>query len=145
MSSAFSGAAAERDYNRETFARGTETRSRVMTIEERRVGEVTILALHGRLILDDGDVLFRQRVDDLASRGDVRLIADFTDVDYVDSAGVGLLIAKYLSVRRKGGDLKLLRLSDRSLHVLEIAHLLSVFEIFDDEEAAVRSFAAPER
>jgi anti-sigma B factor antagonist len=116
-----------------------------MTIEERRVGEVTILALHGRLILDDGDVLFRQRVDDLASRGDVRLIADFTDVDYVDSAGVGLLIAKYLSVRRKGGDLKLLRLSDRSLRVLEIAHLLSVFEIFDDEEAAVRSFAAPER
>jgi anti-sigma B factor antagonist len=114
-----------------------------MTIEERRVGEVTILVLHGRLILDDGDVLFRQRIDDLASGGHVRLIADFTDVDYVDSAGVGLLIAKYLSVRRKGGDLKLLRLSERSLHVLEIAHLLSVFEIFDDEDAAVRSFGAP--
>jgi anti-sigma B factor antagonist len=113
-----------------------------MTIQERRVGAVTILALHGRLVLDDGDALLRERVDDLVSRGFVRLIIDLSELDYVDSAGIGVLIAKYLSVRRKGGDLRLLRLSTRTHHALEITHLLTVFQTFESEEAAVRSFGA---
>ena len=111
-----------------------------MTIQERRVGPVTILALSGRLVFGDGDALLRQRVDDLVSSGHVRLIVDLTDLDYVDSAGIGVLIAKYLSLRRKEGDLKLLRLSSRTHHALEITHLLTVFETFDTEEAAVESF-----
>ena len=113
-----------------------------MTIQERRAGEVIILALSGRLVLDDGDALLRQRVDDLVARGQTKIVADLTDLDYVDSAGIGILIAKYLSVRRKGGDLKLLRLSSRTHHALEITHLLTVFEAFDSEEDAVRSFEA---
>ena len=113
-----------------------------MTIAERSVGPVTILALSGRLVLDDGDALLRQRVDDLVTRGQLKIIADLTALDYVDSAGIGVLIAKYLSVRRKGGDLKLLRLSSRTHHALEITHLLTVFEAFESEEDAVRSFGA---
>jgi anti-sigma B factor antagonist len=113
-----------------------------MTIAERSVGPVTILALSGRLVLDDGDALLRQRVDDLVARGQLKIIADLTALDYVDSAGIGVLIAKYLSVRRKGGDLKLLRLSSRTHHALEITHLLTVFEAFETEEDAVRSFGA---
>lgn len=113
-----------------------------MTIAERSVGPVTILALSGRLVLDDGDALLRQRVDDLVARGQLKIIADLTALDYVDSAGIGVLIAKYLSVRRKGGDLKLLRLSSRTHHALEITHLLTVFEAFESEEDAVRSFGA---
>ena len=111
-----------------------------MTITERRVGPVAILSLRGRLVLDDGDALLRQRVDDLVARGETMILADLTDLDYVDSAGIGVLIAKYLSVRRKGGDLKLLRLSSRTHHALEITHLLTVFETFETEEEAVRSF-----
>ena len=113
-----------------------------MTIAERSVGPVTILALSGRLVLDDGDALLRQRVDDLVARGQLKIIADLTALDYVDSAGIGVLIAKYLSVRRRGGDLKLLRLSSRTHHALEITHLLTVFEAFESEEDAVRSFGA---
>jgi len=113
-----------------------------MTIDERSVGPVTILALSGRLVLDDGDALLRQRVDDLVTRGQLKIIADLTALDYVDSAGIGVLIAKYLSLRRKGGDLKLLRLSSRTHHALEITHLLTVFEAFETEEDAVRSFGA---
>jgi anti-sigma B factor antagonist len=113
-----------------------------MTIAERSVGPVTILALSGRLVLDDGDALLRQRVDDLVTRGQLKIIADLTALDYVDSAGIGVLIAKYLSLRRKGGDLKLLRLSSRTNHALEITHLLTVFEAFETEEDAVRSFGA---
>ena len=111
-----------------------------MVIHERRVGAVTILALRGRLVLDDGDVLLRERVDALVNSGDVRIVIDFSDLDYVDSAGIGILIAKYLSVRRKGGSLKLLHLSMRAHHALEITHLLTVFETFEDESAAVTSF-----
>jgi anti-sigma B factor antagonist len=114
----------------------------MMTIQERRVGPVTILALRGRLVLDDGDALLRERIDDLVSRGLVRLLIDLSNLDYVDSAGIGVLIAKYLSVRRKGGDLKLLRLSSRTHHALEITHLLTVFETFETEDAALRSFGA---
>ena len=113
-----------------------------MTIDERNVGPVTILALSGRLVLDDGDALLRQRVDDLVRRGRLKIIADLTALDYVDSAGIGVLIGKYLSVRRKGGDLKLLRLSSRTHHALEITHLLTVFETFEAEADAVRSFGA---
>jgi anti-sigma B factor antagonist len=113
-----------------------------MVIQERRVGAVAILALRGRLVLDDGDVQLRERIDALVSRGDVRIVVDFTDLDYVDSAGIGVLIAKYLSVRRKGGQLKLLRLSMRAHHALEITHLLTVFETFDREEDAVNSFSS---
>ncbi len=113
-----------------------------MTIAERNVGPVTVLALSGRLVLDDGDALLRQRVDDLVGRGRLKIIADLTALDYVDSAGIGVLIAKYLSVRRKGGDLKLLRLSSRTHHALEITHLLTVFETFESEPDAVRSFGA---
>ena len=113
-----------------------------MTIQEHRAGTVTVLALHGRLVLDDGDALLRERVDDLVSRGQVRLLIDLSHLDYVDSAGIGVLIAKYLSVRRKGGDLRLLRLSSRTHHALEITHLLTVFQTFDTEEEAVRSFGA---
>lgn len=111
-----------------------------MVIHERRVGAVTILALSGRLVLDDGDVLLRERVDALVNSGDVRIVIDFSDLDYVDSAGIGVLIAKYLSVRRKGGSLKLLHLSMRAHHALEITHLLTVFETFEDESTAVTSF-----
>ena len=113
-----------------------------MTIHERRVGPLTILALSGRLVFDDGDALLRERVDALVAQGHVQLVIDFTDLDYVDSAGIGVLIAKYLSVRRKGGDLKLLRLSSRTHHALEISHLLTVFETFESEEEAVQSFGS---
>jgi len=113
-----------------------------MVIQERRVGAVTILALSGRLVLDDGDVLLRERVDALVNSGDVRIVIDFSDLDYVDSAGIGVLIAKYLSVRRKGGSLKLLHLSMRAHHALEITHLLTVFETFEDEDEAVASFTS---
>jgi anti-sigma B factor antagonist len=113
-----------------------------MTIQERRVASVTILELKGWLVYDDGDALLRQRVDELVGEGRVQIVVDFTGVDYIDSAGVGVLIAKYLSVRRKGGDLKLLRLSPRPLHVLEISHLRTVFQVFDSEDEAVRSFDA---
>ena len=115
--------------------------TRRLKITERRVGDVTILDLKGRLILDDGDTSCAEHIDLLAREGRLRIILNLREVSYIDSAGVGALIAKYVSLRRRGGDLRLLSLSDRVRRVITIAHLLQVFEIFESEDLAVRSFS----
>ena len=111
-----------------------------MTLKERRVGDVSILDLKGRLVLEDGDDLLRERINDLVNEGRVKIVVNLHDVTYVDSCGVGVLIAKYVSVRKKGGDVKLLHLTPRSQRVMEISKLLTVFETFDSEDRALASF-----
>ena len=114
--------------------------ARRVKITERRVGDVTILELHGRLVMDE-DTSCSEHIDDLVRQGRIRIILNLRDVTYIDSAGVGALIAKYVSLRRRGGDLRLVSLSDRVRRVITIAHLLQVFETFDSEDLAVRSFS----
>jgi anti-sigma B factor antagonist len=101
---------------------------------------VTILDLAGRLVMDQGDAAFRDCVVDLLARQQKQMIIHLQEVTYIDSAGVGMLVAKMLSVRRAGGDMKLLHLTTRSNRVMTITRLLTVFEAFDDEEEAIRSF-----
>jgi anti-sigma B factor antagonist len=113
-----------------------------MTLNERRIDGVTLLELSGRLVLDDGDAVLRSRVNDLVAEGRLQIVLNLKDVTYIDSCGVGMLISKFLSVRRKGGDLRLLCLSARCQHVLEICGLLGVFDTFSSETEAVASFAA---
>ena len=114
----------------------------VLRIAERNVGDITILDLSGKLVLDQGDALFRDRVVDLLERQLKQIIINLQDVTYIDSAGVGMMVAKMLSVRRAGGDMKLLHLTARSSRVMTITRLLTVFEAYDDEEEAIRSFKA---
>jgi anti-anti-sigma factor len=91
-------------------------------------------------ISDEGSQYFRETFDSLMGRGFLQFVLNLRDVSTLDSGGVGSIVAKYLSVRRAGGDLKLVCLSGRACHVLDIAGLLSVFEVFDDEEKAAASF-----
>ena len=112
-----------------------------ITISERRIGDVTILDLHGRLVLDEGDTSCVERIDRLTRQGCIQIVVNLQDVSYIDSAGVGALVSKYVTLRRRGGNLKLLCLSERVRHVISIAQLLGVFESFESEELAVRSFA----
>lgn len=114
---------------------------RTLQIADRTVNGVTILDMQGRLVLDETD-LFRRRVEDLIRDNRLRIVLNLKGVTYIDSAGVGMMVAKYLSVRRRGGDLKLLHLSPRSHRVMTITHLLTVFEAFDSEDQAVAAFAA---
>ena len=113
-----------------------------LRIVERVADGITILDMSGKLVLDDGDSVFRDRVTDLLARGQKQILVNMQDVTYIDSAGVGALVGKMLSVRRSGGDLKLLHLTPRSNRVMTITKLLTVFEAFADEAEAVRSFKA---
>ena len=111
-----------------------------LTIAEQEFGDVTVLDLSGQLILDDGDLVFRKRIHELLERGRFKVVVDLGSVDYIDSAGVGMIVGKLKTVREKGGDMKLVNLNVRGLRIFGIAKLLLIFETFDTADAAVKSF-----
>jgi anti-anti-sigma factor len=110
------------------------------TIAEREAGDVTILALSGQILVDDGDILIRKRVLDLIAHGRVKVVLDLGAVTHIDSAGFGTMASKAKNLRDHQGDLKLLHLTPRSQRLLEVMRLNMAFEAFDDEQAAIRSF-----
>ncbi len=115
-----------------------------MKATEHEAGDVTILRLNGRLVLDEGDAVLKAGVNDLIARGRLKVVLDLTDVTYIDSCGLGVLISKLVSLRNKGGDMKLLHMTPRTHRVFEICKLQNVIQSFDSEQAAVASFAAPQ-
>lgn len=113
-----------------------------LEIVERQVGDVAVLVLTGQMLLDDGDLAFGRCVTDLTSRGIVKLIVDLGGVTFIDSSGVGMLAAKLKHVRERKGDIRLVHLTSRSQRLFGTMKLMMVFESFEDEAAAVRSFVA---
>jgi anti-sigma B factor antagonist len=109
----------------------------------RLVGEVAILDLSGRLVLGDGEQVFREKVDELVRSDHKNILVNFRNVTYLDSAGIGAVVWKYVSLKKQGGALKLLHLQPRSHNVLSITKLLTVLDSFESEEEAMRSFGAP--
>jgi anti-sigma B factor antagonist len=114
-----------------------------LNINQHSTAGVIVLELSGQLVADEGDQAFKDHVEALVREGSRHVLLDLRDVTYMDSGGAGALVAVYLHVMRREGRLKLLRPSDRVCRVLQITHLLSVFEVFADEEQAIRSFALP--
>ena len=111
-----------------------------MRVIERRIGDVTILQLIGRLELETGDLILRDTINRLVDDGQVKVVLDMKEVTRLDSAGIGMLVSKYLTVRRAGGTIKLLHPTERTDHLMDITKLTTVFQVFDDEASAVKSF-----
>ena len=111
-----------------------------LTIEEREAGDVTILVLTGQMLLDDGDLAFGRRIDDLIERKRTRVVLDLGGVTYIDSSGVGMIVFQHKALKQAGGDMKLLNLNRRAETLFGMLKLLITFERFEDEAAAVRSF-----
>ena len=112
-----------------------------LTIDERDAGDVTILVLSGRMVLDDGDLAIGRRITELIERQRRKILLDLGGVTYMDSSGVGMLAFQLKAVRESGGDMKLLHLNRRAESLLGMMKLLIVFESFKDEAEALRSFA----
>lgn len=113
-----------------------------LQIAERQVDDVTVLTLTGEITLDDGELALGRRVDDLVlTQGRRKILLDLGGVTYIDSAGVGMMAAELKIVRAKGGAMKLLHLAGHSHRLLATLKLMTVFESFDDEALAVRSFS----
>ena len=113
-----------------------------MQIDQRAVGEVMVLDLKGRITMGEGDELLKDKVNSLVNQGHRKIVLNLADVPYIDSAGLGEIVRTYTTVSRQGGSLKLLNLTKRITDLLSITKLLTVFETFDSENDAVRSFSA---
>ncbi len=112
----------------------------MLTIKQRDAEGITILDLSGRITIGQGSAQFRETIRQLMEQGRNRLLLNFADVSYVDSSGIGELVSAYTTLNNQGGQLKLLNLPKRIKDLLRITKLLTVFETFDDEAAALRSF-----
>jgi anti-sigma B factor antagonist len=111
-----------------------------MDIKERVVGGVSVLDLSGKIVLGEGDVQVKERIKDLLSDGQRRILLNLAEVNYIDSAGLGTLIGSYTTAKRDGGSLKLVNLTKRIQDLLAITKLITVFETFDSEAEALASF-----
>jgi anti-sigma B factor antagonist len=111
-----------------------------MKIVERQVGDVIILDLHGKILIGEGDDALREAVSKLIDSGKTKLLLNLADVPYVDSAGLGEIVRCYTTVSKKGGKLKLLNLTKKIQDLLSITKLLTVFETFENESEATKSF-----
>jgi anti-sigma B factor antagonist len=111
-----------------------------MTIGERSVGDVTIVDVSGRITIQEGADQFRDLMRDLMRRGRMKVVFNLQNVPYIDSTALGEIIRTYTSVIRKGGSVKLLNVSTHVHQLLVITRLLSIFDLFDAEAEAVKSF-----
>lgn len=111
-----------------------------LELKERQAGDVTILDLSGEVRIGDGAVALRDSIRKLADGGKQKLLLNLAGVKYIDSSGIGELIANYTTVTRQGGQLKLLNLTDRIQNLLVITKLLTVFDAYEDEAEALKSF-----
>ncbi|HLG17204.1 MAG TPA: STAS domain-containing protein [Blastocatellia bacterium] len=113
-----------------------------MEIKERVVEGVSVLDLSGKIVLGEGDMQVKERIKDLLADGQRKILLNLGDVSYIDSAGLGALISGYTTVRREGGQLRLINLTKRIQDLLAITKLITVFDTFDNEKAAIDSFTA---
>jgi len=107
----------------------------------REVDAITIVDLSGRISLGEGSALLRKTVRDLLDTGQVRILLNLGDVNYIDSSGIGELVSGFTAVRSRSGELKLLNLTKKVHDLLQITKLFTVFEVYSDEGTAVRSFS----
>jgi anti-sigma B factor antagonist len=112
-----------------------------MQIDERVVGDVTILDLKGKITLGEGDEALKDKINSLVLQNRRRILLNLADVPYIDSAGLGEIVRTYTTVSRQGGQLKLVNLTKRITDLLSITKLLTVFETFDSEADALKTFS----
>lgn len=113
-----------------------------LTAKTRQVGSVAIVDLHGKITLGENTGILRDELRSLLSQGSKNILLNLKDVSYVDSAGLGELVGAYTTATNQGGAVKLLHLQGKLKDLLQITKLHTVFPTFENEQEAVKSFAA---
>jgi anti-sigma B factor antagonist len=113
-----------------------------LQIVEKESSGVTILALSGRITLGEESNQLRSHIKEMLAGGAKRLVLDLGDISYIDSAGLGTLVAGFTSSQSQGAVMKLANLTKRFREQLNITKLVTVFDVYDSVDAAVKSFAA---
>ncbi len=111
-----------------------------LNIKERQSGDVTILDMEGKITIGEGSVALRTAIRRLLEEGKKRILLNLAGVGYIDSSGIGELVSSYTAINKEGGQLKLLKLTQKLQDLLTITKLLTVFDVYDDEAEALESF-----
>jgi anti-sigma B factor antagonist len=107
----------------------------------RQVGDVSIVDISGKIVLGEESAALRVVVADLLAKGQKKILLNLAEVSYIDSSGLGHLVSTFTTVRKQGGELKLLNLNNKVHDLMQITRLYTVFDVSDNEAAAVKSFA----
>jgi anti-sigma B factor antagonist len=107
----------------------------------RQVGDVLVIDAAGRITLGEGSSALRDKIREISTQGNKKILLNMAEVSYIDSSGIGELVSGFTSVTNHGGVLKMLNLTKRVKDLLQITKLYTVFDVHDDEAAAIRSFA----
>jgi anti-sigma B factor antagonist len=111
-----------------------------MTVTERKVGSVTVVDVVGRMIATDNPGRLKDKITSLLFQGEKQIVINLAEVNYVDSAGLGEMVACHGSATRAGAELKLANAGNRITDLLVMTRLVTVFDTHDSEEAAIKSF-----
>jgi anti-sigma B factor antagonist len=104
------------------------------------VDGITVLDIDGRIVLGEESNSFRERVKQFLAAGKKKIVLNLANVTYIDSAGLGTLVATFHSARSQGAVLKLANLGSKFKEVLQVTKLMTVFDVYDSDTAAVQSF-----
>lgn len=110
-------------------------------LNTRVVGDVTVVDAAGRITLGEGASALRDLIRDLISSGNKKILLNLGEVSFIDSSGIGEMVSGFTTVSNHGGQLKLLNLTKRVQDLLQITKLYTVFDVFNDETTAIRSFS----
>ena len=113
-----------------------------LKLTSREVNDVVVIDLSGRVTMGEACAALRDEIHDEAGQGYKKVLLNLADVTYIDSAGLGELTAAYTTVKNRGGSLKLLNLTKRVHDLMQITKLYTVFDVYDDEKAAIASFGS---
>lgn len=111
-----------------------------LKMTDREVNGITVVAMDGRIVLGEESSALRERIKSLLTDKKTKIVLDMGNVTYIDSAGLGTLVATYHSARQQGAALKLVNLGQKFREVLQVTKLLTVFEVHDNEASALASF-----
>ena len=113
-----------------------------MKASVRQIDNVAVIDLSGPIKLGEGSAIVRDTVKDLLSKGQKEILLNLADVNYIDSSGIGELVAAFTTVRNQGGEMKLLHLTRKVNDLLTITKLITIFHVLDDEAAAIAAFSS---
>jgi anti-sigma B factor antagonist len=117
-----------------------EIRSMNLTTTRREIDGVTVLDVNGRIVLGEESSMLRESLKQLATNGQKKVLLNLSGVSYIDSSGLGALVSGFTTISGQHGEMKLVNLTNKVRDLLQITKLLTVFEVYDDEATAIKSF-----
>ncbi|MGE5340358.1 MAG: STAS domain-containing protein [Candidatus Omnitrophota bacterium] len=111
-----------------------------MKIEKRKKGDVFILDLKGKILMGEGIDVLREAINNAVKEKETKILLNFAEVPYLDSTGLGEVVRSYTSIKKEGGTIKIVNLTNKVKDLLSVTKLLTVFDTFEDEEKAITSF-----